>query len=1190
MSVKFKSDLDVQGYVAPNHVVFNTNPSPVPTSQGSTYWDVDDNVIAVRLNGYIQKIGEDQFYPVKNQTGTLIPKGTSVGFAGTLGSSGRLLISPFIANGSVASTFYMGVTVEDIANGEDGKVLWFGRIRGLNTSAYNEGDVLYASTTVAGGFQTTIPQAPNNIIKVAAVVTASTTQGVIFVRPTFGSNINNDEGIRITTPTTGDILQLQSNGLWENKTLVQAGIQPTLTNPITGTGANGQVSFFNGTTTQTSDSGFVWDNTNKRLGVGTTSPNSKLHVQGSRIIVQDAPITSGVIRPSFQDIQNSSELLRLYTISGQGNGYISNPNGPLILGASAQIASLVISTGGNVGIGTTSPSQLLHVNGRALVDQFEYTRAISVSNTDLNNLTNAGFYNGTTLTNAPGAGWYYITVERYTDDANWVKQTATSFGSANTGNITWTRTRQKATWQPWKQLMDTVGTGATGTWGISITGNSATATTLQTTRTIWGQNFNGSQNVSGNLTGVGNITGTSNVIINSPTNRTVWVTPVLAAMQGESFADMGMIGVLYDRNELTNAAYRGNITINITGSGTFTDSTENKNRLVNAGGDVITIVALDPTSIVQITVDVGSNVNNYANATWQPFFQMRLAQTTAFTYPNSIAVEVSIDNTNWHSAASGWSISNFLTNTDIVQGGMWLGTRAVPTVPTTIVNWRYARFTISDFNIGTTGNFCSIAQLGMRHFAAPAARQYLNQVGGNSIWGNQLINGNIGINTTSPTFNLDIQSTSSNLRVSSSVGTNRAYAQFANTGGTFNVGLDSSTGGGLGTSAYAGVVMHYGAYPLILGTNATERVRIISTGEVGIGTTIPESNVPLTVNTNNNSFNSTLILQNSNTGTGALSQIQMRTQNTLTTPLNIQQFGSDGTGQIINQATSSLQLGTSGSVRLTIDSTGNVGIGTTTPFTRLDITSPSSETVARLNSTGGSELRMSSLTFSRIATWNATDLVFATNRIERARFLSTGNFGIGTTTPTQRLHVVGNTLISNNLTLGSNAGPTNVSRGYVNFDVPSSGSNQGGSLYAEFKSETDGDGFGVASLYMNPEDLIEIAHQDVQAPFASSYLKVSKNEIGLINSNGNGIGIGIYNPEAYVHINSNPGEGKYLRIDAPVVSTEPAPYTPVGGSNNVGDIVGNIPDNNVLGTPDYWMEIELNINGNIVLIPCYNPR
>lgn len=55
-----------------------------------------------------------------------------------------------------------------------------------------------------------------------------------------------------------------------------------------------------------------------------------------------------------------------------------------------------------------------------------------------------------------------------------------------------------------------------GTWGkwheIAFTdGNIASATKLQTTRTIWGQSFNGTQNVSGNMTGVGNITMSGNI-------------------------------------------------------------------------------------------------------------------------------------------------------------------------------------------------------------------------------------------------------------------------------------------------------------------------------------------------------------------------------------------------------------------------------------------------------------------------------------------------------------------------------------------------------------------------------------------------------------------------------------------------------------------------------------------------------
>ena len=150
---------------------FDTTPTSTPTDQGTMFWDEDDNTVDIVLNGYIMKVGEDQFYPVKNQTGVLIPKGTSVRFNGTVGASGRLLIAPFLADGTFPSTRFMGVTAEDIDNGEDGKVLWFGRLRGINTSAFAEGDILYASTTVAGGFQTTVPVAPNNIVEIAAVVT-----------------------------------------------------------------------------------------------------------------------------------------------------------------------------------------------------------------------------------------------------------------------------------------------------------------------------------------------------------------------------------------------------------------------------------------------------------------------------------------------------------------------------------------------------------------------------------------------------------------------------------------------------------------------------------------------------------------------------------------------------------------------------------------------------------------------------------------------------------------------------------------------------------------------------------------------------------------------------------------------------------------------------------------------------------
>jgi hypothetical protein len=190
-------DVDLGEFgLSAGYLQVDTTPTNTPTDQGTMYWDDNAETIALVMNGTIQKVGEDLFYHVTNQSGSSIPKGTAVRFAGTDGNSGKLLIAPFIANGSLPSFYYMGITSETIANGDSGKVYEFGKMRGINTSAYNDGDILYASTSVAGGFQTTAPVAPNNIIVVAAVVNAAN-NGTLMIRSTIsdaGANIYNSNG------------------------------------------------------------------------------------------------------------------------------------------------------------------------------------------------------------------------------------------------------------------------------------------------------------------------------------------------------------------------------------------------------------------------------------------------------------------------------------------------------------------------------------------------------------------------------------------------------------------------------------------------------------------------------------------------------------------------------------------------------------------------------------------------------------------------------------------------------------------------------------------------------------------------------------------------------------------------------------------------------------------------------------
>lgn len=232
---------------------FDLTPTGTPTTQGTVYWDNSRSTLALIMNGTTQHIGQDSFFYVKNSSGATIPKGSGVRFAGTDGASGHILIALFLADGTYPSTYFMGVTAEDIPNGSFGQVMKFGELNGVNTTAYGAGSLLYASTTVPGGFQTTVPNAPNNIVLVAAAIN-SKNNGDIIVRPTYGSNINDDEGVLITSPTNGQTLVYQSStGLWVNAAAGNIG----------GSGANGQIAFWNGTNTQTGSNNLTWDDANK---------------------------------------------------------------------------------------------------------------------------------------------------------------------------------------------------------------------------------------------------------------------------------------------------------------------------------------------------------------------------------------------------------------------------------------------------------------------------------------------------------------------------------------------------------------------------------------------------------------------------------------------------------------------------------------------------------------------------------------------------------------------------------------------------------------------------------------------------------------------------------------------------------------------------------------------------------------
>jgi hypothetical protein len=160
--------------------------------QGTITWNTDEKTLDVVLNGATLQMGQEVQYHVRNNTGSTIGDGVPVYATGTLGASGRITVAPYIANGTIPAKYFLGITTESIADGEDGKVTHFGKVRHLNTSAFTDGDVLYPSATTAGALTATMPTDSNVALPIGIVIHAAS-NGTLFVRAT-----NHDENAYAT--------------------------------------------------------------------------------------------------------------------------------------------------------------------------------------------------------------------------------------------------------------------------------------------------------------------------------------------------------------------------------------------------------------------------------------------------------------------------------------------------------------------------------------------------------------------------------------------------------------------------------------------------------------------------------------------------------------------------------------------------------------------------------------------------------------------------------------------------------------------------------------------------------------------------------------------------------------------------------------------------------------------------------
>lgn len=339
---------------------------------------------------------------------------------------------------------------------------------------------------------------------------------------------------------------------------------------------------------------------------------------------------------------------------------------------------------------------------------------------------------------------------------------------------------------------------------------------------------------------------------------------------------------------------------------------------------------------------------------------------------------------------------------------------------------------------------------------------------------------NTGFGTSSPGYRVDIASADTTaglgygLRVRANATAAAGAIQFTDSAASAQWGFIAATSAALTIDCSS-------AGPIVFRTNGAERARIDSSGNVGIGTSSPGS---FKLNVQGNVYNTTLaigtdenlIYQSASNSLGfrvgtSTNQAYMNLRAVSGIPL------IDGAGGV-------LALGTSGSERARIDSSGNFGIGTSNVLSRLDV-SDQSRVRWYLNNSLLVNVEYANAAANAYVThrMQAYDHQFYTSGSEKMRIGNNGGVAIGGTGTDASLHIQSAVGGYNRLT---QLAPSGTSKDA--FNIMAAKNSGGSDLWWSWGVDTSNrwrinQGVGFANNGIIMDDVGQITSADVAAAF-----------------------------------------------------------------------------------------------------------
>jgi hypothetical protein len=965
------------------------------------------------------------------------------------------------------------------------------------------------------------------------------------------------------------------------------------------------------------------------VGVGTTSPSSQL---------------SGTIGISIVNATNAS--LGLSNGTNHWLNYLSGTTYRIWNNTSNEVVTILLN--GNVGIGTTSPDEKLHVEGTIQagdpltdVGFISAIRRNSSSSTD-----NIELYQ-TNITEGNSAGIKFISIDNngnkvnglpayiralFVDRAAFSYNTALVFGTSNTEKMRITSAGNVGigTTSPGAWLQ--VGNSSDGRTGLIVRGGDSGA------GTIIADFLNSSGNSVMEIQGNGNV----GIGTTSPTVKLDVVgagiftnTSSGISLTSKGYSETAISNIWNDSasqievfNTISNSGFAGaaaGIKFYMSSTGNpqagiygvresttasaLTFYTQNANfsvlerlRITSAGNVGIGTTAPDSLLEVNGRVSIrGGNELYFGQST------SAIGSWTTRMYASGSTHKFNANEFIFNN--EGYGSTEFMRIT--AAGNVGIGTTS-PSVRLQVVGANSAEGQLyvgnTDVSYSAGINFTTSGAnrgfVGWRHTNSTApfnltGIHLFNTDNSNIVFGtNNLVravidtNGNLGVGNTAPASKLDVISSStqiadfrstvtdglSNIRVvndqqTTASGTSPAAIELVGKRGSSTHGRHAWIGaeGVDGTTFRTQIKFKVRPEdsPYQWSTLPTQMV-IDGNGNVGIGTTIPGSRLQVTATSNSaTTVDNGITILNDSGINNCLAGIRLSTYGDSDGGLYPKQFigairdGDFGAGKgsivFCNRDAADTSVVALSDEKMRILPNGNVGIGTTSPTNKLHVN-------------GGSIFNQDGFLYMSNQfpiVWGAAvsiegdnvagTLTLKTESSHRIFINNVGNVGVGTTSPTNRLTVTTATNAVDVVRLNNTGGDSGSVQGVTHLAINhfNSGTNPSTRITA-YQDSTSG---WPGGMYFSTRSL-----NTDSAPV----------ERMRITSAGN-VGIGTTSPQYMLDVNGD------AQINAP--GTGPAyAYVPDGGFG-LDSLITSGVENVALGKPDVWLRIH--VDGVAFVFPGY---